>query len=71
MNRIAIVREAAGITQADLYKKLGWRQSRLSNYEGGKRPLKLSDARLVCLALNELGAKASFDDVFPIDQPDR
>lgn len=69
MNRIAIVREAAGITQADLYKKLGWRQSRLSNYEGGKRPLKLSDARQIVLALNELGVRASFDDVFPVGQP--
>ncbi len=67
MNRIAIVRERAGITQVELYKKLNWRQSRLSNYEGGKRPLKLSDARQIVAALNELGANECFDDVFPTE----
>lgn len=67
MNRIAIVRERAGITQVDLYTKLKWRQSRLSNYEGEKRPLKLTDAREIVSALNELGAETSFDEVFPVD----
>lgn len=65
MNNIAKVRERAGITQISLYKKLGWRQSRLSNYEGGKRPLKLVDARKIVLALKELGAETTFDEVFP------
>lgn len=65
MNNIAKVREQAGITQTSLYTKLGWRQSRLSNYEGNKRPLKLIDARRIVLALNELGAEVSFDEVFP------
>lgn len=67
MNRIAIVREQAGITQVELYKKLNWRQSRLSNYEVGKRPLKLADARQIVSALNELGAGTAFDEVFPLD----
>lgn len=65
MNNIAKVREQAGITQISLYTKLNWRQSRLSNYEGNKRPLKLVDARKIVLALNELGAETTFDEVFP------
>lgn len=65
MNRIAAVRELAGITQVDLYRKLGWLQSRLSNYEVGKRPMRLDDARKVVRALNDLGARATFDEVFP------
>ena len=39
MNRIAELREAAGITQAALHRKLNWKQSRLANYESGARPL--------------------------------
>ncbi len=71
MNNIAKVRERAGITQISLYTKLNWRQSRLSNYEGNKRPLKLNDARKIVSALNELGAEAGFDEVFPpIDNAD-
>lgn len=65
MNNIATVREKAGITQIDLYTKLNWRQSRLSNYEGSRRPLKLSDARQIVSALNSLGAKTTLDEVFP------
>lgn len=65
MNRIAEFREAAGITQAALYRKLNWKQSRLANYESGARPLKLDDARLIVKALNALGAKCTLDKVFP------
>lgn len=68
MNNIAIVRDRAGITQAALYTKLNWRQSRLSNYENNIRPLKLADARQIVCALNSLGAKTTLDEVFPIEK---
>lgn len=65
MNRIAEIREAAGITQAALHRKLNWKQSRLANYESGVRPLKLEDARKIVKALNQLGARCTLDKVFP------
>lgn len=65
MNRIRETREAAGIAQADLYRKLGWRQSRLANYEAEARKPGLDDARQIVTALNELGATCSLADVFP------
>jgi|PersoiStandDraft_1058852.scaffolds.fasta_scaffold327283_1 putative transcriptional regulator len=69
MNLIAEFREAAGITQAALHRKLDWKQSRLANYESGSRPLKLEDARKIVRALNELGAKCTLDRVFPHESP--
>lgn len=72
MNRIAEIREAAGITQAALYRKLGWKQSRLANYEALLRQPSLEDARRIVKALNALGAKTNLDKVFPpkpIQQP--
>ena len=65
MNRIAELREAAGITQAALHRKLNWKQSRLANYESGVRPLKLEDARRIVKALNQLGVRCTLDKVFP------
>lgn len=37
MNNIAKERQALGLTQEQLAKLFGWRQSRLSNYENGTR----------------------------------
>lgn len=68
MNRIREIREAAGIAQADLYRKLEWRQSRLANYEAEARKPGLDDARQIVAALNALGADCSLADVFP--EPD-
>jgi putative transcriptional regulator len=65
MNRIRELREAASITQAALYRKLEWRQSRLSNYESGARTPGLSEAREIVAALNSLGANCGLAEVFP------
>lgn len=65
MNHISQCRERAGISQVALYRRLNWKQSRLANYESGVRHLRLSDARLIVLALNELGANCTLDEVFP------
>lgn len=65
MNQIKEIREAAGISQAMLYRRLGWSQARMSNYEQGIRKAGLDEARLVVAALNEMGAKCTLDEVFP------
>ncbi|WP_065760250.1 helix-turn-helix domain-containing protein [Pseudomonas defluvii] len=69
MNRIRETREKAGIRQSALYRKLGWGQSRIANYESGERTPSLSDARLIVAALNELGASCDLALVFP--EPDQ
>lgn len=69
MNRIKAIREEANISQTDLYRHLGWRQSRLSNYEQGHRTPGLSEARRIVTALNDLGADCSLDDAFPPSEP--
>ncbi|SFU05098.1 helix-turn-helix transcriptional regulator, partial [Pseudomonas sp. NFPP25] len=43
MNRIAEHREKAGIRQRDLVVELGWTQTRVSNYEAGRRNAGLSE----------------------------
>ncbi|MBX8528526.1 helix-turn-helix transcriptional regulator [Pseudomonas cichorii] len=65
MNQVRTIREKAGITQAALRRALDWNQSRLANYESGLRSPGLSEARLIVVALNSLGAKCVLDDVFP------
>lgn len=65
MNQIKKSREKFGITQKALCEQLGWQQSRLSNYETGRRTPGLSDARAIVRALNSLGAKVDLDFVFP------
>lgn len=65
MNEVRRIRVAAGISQARLCRKLGWNQSRLANYEAGRRCVALDAARKIVTALNDLGAECSLDDVFP------
>lgn len=65
MNHVRMIREKAGITQAELRRSLGWNQSRLANYESGLRCPGLAEARSIVSALNALGAKCGLDDAFP------
>ncbi|MFF3703865.1 helix-turn-helix transcriptional regulator [Pseudomonas qingdaonensis] len=65
MNCIAVHRDRAGIKQRDLVAALGWTQTRLSNYEAGRRVPGLAECRAIITALNKLGAYCSLDDVFP------
>lgn len=71
MNRIREIREGAGITQAELHRRLGWSQARLANYELGIRKPGLEEARKMVAALNALGAKCSLDAAFPVEEPQR
>lgn len=68
MNRIAVVRQRAGIKQRALVVALGWTQGRLGNYEAGRRVPGLAESRAIVAALNILGAACTLDDVFPPEQ---
>lgn len=65
MNNIARERQALGLTQEQLAKLFGWRQSRLSNYENGTRSPGLTECRLIVEKLKELGRPCTLDSVFP------
>lgn len=65
MNNVRKTRVEAGISQARLCRELSWNQSRLANYEAGRRCVGLEAARKIVAALNRLGAECSLDDVFP------
>lgn len=68
MNRIQEYREKAGLNQEQLGRKCGWSstaQSRISNYEHGKRTPSLDDMRMIVCALNDSGVECSIDDLFP------
>ncbi|MBV4530982.1 helix-turn-helix domain-containing protein [Pseudomonas sp. SWRI107] len=71
MNNVRKIRAGAGISQASLCRKLDWNQSRLANYEAGRRSPGLEEARLIVGALNLCGAKCSLDEVFPPPGKDR
>lgn len=65
MNRIAEIRKAVDKTQAQLASELGWRVSRIGNYELGLRTPGLYECRVIVKALNDMGASCSLEDVFP------
>lgn len=65
MNNISKERTALKLTQETLAADLGWRQSRLSNYEVGIRKPGLGDCRRIVEALNRAGASCTLDSVFP------
>lgn len=67
MNRIAEHREKFGIKQRDLVAVLGWTQTRVSNYESGRRTAGLAECRAIVAAFNKLGSTCSLDDLFPPD----
>ncbi|MAC99690.1 MAG: transcriptional regulator [Pseudomonadales bacterium] len=71
MNRIAEIRNRAGLSQAQLIGKLGWSQGRVSNYESGTRTPGLEESRCIVDALNSLGASCTLDDVFPREEASR
>lgn len=73
MNRIAEQREMSGIKQRELVAALGWTQTRVSNYEAGRRTAGLAECRAIVNAFNKLGVKCTLDDIFPpsLDAPVR
>lgn len=68
MNRIIELREAHDIKQKDMAVALNWHQSRLSNYEHGRREPSLRHSRSIVIAFRKLGVECTLDDVFPPDE---
>jgi transcriptional regulator with XRE-family HTH domain len=50
-NRIREIRKAAGLTQAELGERTGFGQDSISNYENGRRPLRLNELRVLAREL--------------------
>lgn len=67
MNNISKTRKGIKVTQQKLAGVLGWKQSRIGNYESGIRTPDLASCRKIVNALNILGAKCTLDSVFPPD----
>jgi len=65
MNRIAEQREKSRIKQIELVTALGWTQTRVSNYEAGRRTAGLAECRAIVDAFNRLGVKCTLDEIFP------
>jgi putative transcriptional regulator len=65
MNRIIELREKHDIKQIELADALSWHQSRLSNYEHGRREPSLKHSRSIVTAFRKLGVECTLDDVFP------
>jgi len=65
MNNIAKERLALGLTQQQLAKLFGWRQSRISNYENGTRRPGLPECRKIVEKFNQLGRPCTLDSLFP------
>ncbi|MCX8967393.1 XRE family transcriptional regulator [Erwinia psidii] len=69
MNNIALQRKKLGLTQAQLASVVGWKPSRLSNYELSIRTPTLNDCRLIVTAFKSMGCNCTLDDVFPHPAP--
>ena len=66
-NRIRQLRKAAGLTQEQLADRTGFAQDRISNYENGRRPLRLAEMRVIARELGCSPADLLADD----DNPER
>lgn len=65
MNNIAVHRKKLGLTQVQLASALGWKPSRLSNYELNIRTPTLNDCRVIVNGFRVLGSDCSLDEIFP------
>ena len=67
MNRIKHYRGVADISQSELAKALGYKQSAISNYENCSRAPSVHDAKRIIEFFRSKGLDISFDDVFPAE----
>jgi putative transcriptional regulator len=61
------IREAAGITQADLAEAIGMTQGAIGHYESGRRTPGVRECRLILAALRKRKVKCTFDQLFPAE----
>lgn len=65
MQQIRKIRESAGISVKALSKIIGTDVSTFYHYETGRRTPDFNQCWKIVNALNYLGARCSFDEVFP------
>ena len=65
-NQIEKYRKEAGLSQTELGAPVGWKQSRISNYERSDRTPDIDDARTIVLAFAAHGVEVTLDDLFPL-----
>jgi putative transcriptional regulator len=71
VTKLSAKRRATGLSQARFADLCGWSsQSRVSNYETGKRIPDIFDARRILSALHSCGIHCSLDDIFPMPAND-
>lgn len=66
-NRLRQLRKEAGLTQQQLAERSGFNQDRISNYENGRRPMRLAEMRVLA---REIGCTVA-DILDDQDNPDR
>lgn len=65
MTQLKKIRNNASISQKRLSEKIGVSQGQIALLENGKRNFSLNVCWKIITALNELGTKCTFSDVFP------
>lgn len=65
MNKIKKYRNQIRVTQKEVAELVGVNQSSINRYETTNRKITIDMAWLIVRALNQLGAKCGFCDVFP------
>jgi putative transcriptional regulator len=66
MNQISTYRKQLGLTQMELARLCGWNtQSRIAQYEAGKRTPNIDDCKSVRAAFEKAGVQVSIDELFP------
>ncbi|UTZ27713.1 helix-turn-helix transcriptional regulator [Vibrio campbellii] len=70
MSNIKQIRMSLGISQDALAAEIGVTQGAIAHFEAGKRTPNINMCWKIVKALNQLGAKCTFDDVFPDPQED-
>ncbi|PNG65012.1 transcriptional regulator [Vibrio vulnificus] len=65
MQRIRMVREKAKVSVKDLAAMIGTEPSAVYHYESGRRKPDFIQCWKIVNALNDLGAKCAYQDVFP------
>jgi putative transcriptional regulator len=69
MNQIKIFRNKRKpkVTQQELGNQIGFKKSRIANYEKLHRDPNSTDCRIIVKGLNDLKVPCTLDDLFPLD----
>lgn len=68
MNKLKVFRGQIKATQKDIANLVGVSQGTIDRYESGARKVNITMSWKIVNALNSLGAKCEYEDVFPNPQ---